>query len=108
MQILFGWVEFLINKMYFGILSSVSFILMIRKDETEVHFFWPIIYIYIYIYIVIHRQAVSLSAQFKEELCIMRAAFENSFTRVLNPNGRAYILSSTDKLFRCVTTLQCG
>ena len=30
-----------------------------------------------------------------EELCIMRAAAENSFTRVLNPHGGAYILSST-------------
>ena len=31
-----------------------------------------------------------------EELCIMRVAAENSFTRVLNPHVGAYILSSTD------------
>ena len=43
-----------------------------------------------------------------EELCIMRAAAVNSFVRVLNPHGRAYISSSTDRLFRCITTLQCG
>ena len=42
-----------------------------------------------------------------EELCIMRAAAENSFARVLNPHGGAYILS-TDRLFRSVRTLQCG
>ena len=35
-----------------------------------------------------------------EELCIMRAAAENSFTRVLNSHGGAYILSSTDRLRR--------
>ena len=38
-----------------------------------------------------------------EELCIMRAEAENSFARVLNPHGGAYILSSTDRLFRCDT-----
>ena len=37
-----------------------------------------------------------------KELCIMRAAAVNSFTRVLNPNGGTYILSSTDRLFCCV------
>ena len=35
-----------------------------------------------------------------EELCIMQAATENSFTSVLNPHSGAYILSSTDRLFR--------
>ena len=43
-----------------------------------------------------------------EELCIMRAAAENSFTIVLNPHGGAYILSSTDRLFPSIRTLQCG
>ena len=43
-----------------------------------------------------------------EELRIMRAAAENSFARVLNPHGGAYILSFTDRLFHCITTLQCG
>ena len=43
-----------------------------------------------------------------EELCIMRAAAENSLARVLNPHGEAYILSSTDRLFRVIITLQCG
>ena len=43
-----------------------------------------------------------------EEVCIMRAAAENSFTIVLNPHGGAYILSSTDRLFRSIRTLQCG
>ena len=43
-----------------------------------------------------------------EELCIIRAAAENSFARVLNYHGGAYILSSKDRLFRCITTLQCG
>ena len=43
-----------------------------------------------------------------EELCIMRAAAENSFTRVLNPHGGAYIVSSTDRLFCSIRTLQCG
>ena len=41
-----------------------------------------------------------------EELCIMRAVAENSFARVLNPHGGAYILSSTDRLFRSIRTLQ--
>ena len=40
-----------------------------------------------------------------EELCIMRASAENSFARVLNPYGGAYILSSTDRRFRCISTL---
>ena len=31
-----------------------------------------------------------------KELCIMRAAAKNSFPRVLNPHGGAYILSPTD------------
>ena len=43
-----------------------------------------------------------------EELCIMRAAAENSFARVLNPHEGAYILSSTDRLFRSIRTLQCS
>ena len=43
-----------------------------------------------------------------EELCIMQAAADNSFARVLNPHGGAYILSSTDRLFRSIRTLQCG
>ena len=43
-----------------------------------------------------------------EELCITRAAAVNSFARVLNPGREAYILSSTDRLFRCITTLQGG
>ena len=43
-----------------------------------------------------------------EELCIMRVAAENSFARALNPHGGAYILSSTDRLFRSIRTLQCG
>ena len=34
-----------------------------------------------------------------EELCIMWAAGVNSSARVLNPHWRAYILSSTDRLF---------
>ena len=38
-----------------------------------------------------------------EELCLMQAAAENSFARFLNPHGGAYILSSTDRLFRCIT-----
>ena len=37
-----------------------------------------------------------------EELCIMRAAAVNSFARLLNPNGGAYILSSTDRMFSFV------
>ena len=51
MQILFGCVDFLFNKMLFALPSLVSFIMMIRKGETKVDFFWPIRYIYIYIYI---------------------------------------------------------
>ena len=43
-----------------------------------------------------------------EEFCIMRAAAANSFARILNPHGGAYILSSTDRLLRCITTLQCS
>ena len=43
-----------------------------------------------------------------EELCIMRVAAVNTFARVLNLRGEAYILSSTDRLFRCITTLHCG
>ena len=43
-----------------------------------------------------------------EELCIMRVAAINSFARVLNSCGGAYILSSIDRLFHCITTLQCG
>ena len=35
----------------------------------------------------------------------MRTVAENSFARVLNPHRGAYILSSTDRLFRCITTL---
>ena len=37
----------------------------------------------------------------------MRAAADNSFARVLNPHGGAYMLSSTDRLFRSIRTLQC-
>ena len=37
-----------------------------------------------------------------EELCIMRAAAENAFTRVLNPHRGAYISSITDRLFRFI------
>ena len=33
-----------------------------------------------------------------KELCIMRVAAINSFARVLNPCGGAYVLSSTDRL----------
>ena len=40
-----------------------------------------------------------------EELCIMRAVAENCFARVLNPHWGAYILSSTDRLFRSIRTL---
>ncbi len=36
------------------------------------------------------------------------AAAENSFARVLNPHGGAYILSFTDRLFRSIRTLLCG
>ena len=43
-----------------------------------------------------------------EELCITLGAADNSFARVLNPHGGAYILSSTDRLFRSIRTLQCG
>ena len=41
-----------------------------------------------------------------EELCIIRAAAVNSFARELNPHRGAYILSSTDRLLRCITTLR--
>ena len=34
MQILFGWVDFLINKVELALLSSVSFLLMICKGDT--------------------------------------------------------------------------
>ena len=73
---------------------------------------------YIYIYIVIHRQTVSLYHNSSvwltrvlnsfEELYIMREVAENSFARVSNPHGGAYILSSTDRLFRWITTLKSG
>ena len=43
-----------------------------------------------------------------KEFCIMRAAAQNSFIKVLNPHGGAYILSSRDRLFRCIKKLQCG
>ena len=43
-----------------------------------------------------------------EELCIMRAAAENSFAQGLNPHGWPYILLSTDRLFPSIRTLQCG
>ena len=43
-----------------------------------------------------------------EELCIMQVVGINSSARVLNHKWGAYILSSTDRLFRCITTLQCG
>ena len=32
----------------------------------------------------------------------MRVAADNSFARVLNPHGGAYILSSSDRLFRSI------
>ena len=38
-----------------------------------------------------------------EELCIMRAVAENFFT-----HWGVYILSSIDRLFRSIRTLQCG
>ena len=38
-----------------------------------------------------------------EELCIIQAVAINSFTRVLNPHGGEYILSSTNRPFRCIT-----
>ena len=34
-----------------------------------------------------------------EELCLMPAAVENSFARVLNPHGGAYILFRSDMLY---------
>ena len=40
-----------------------------------------------------------------QELCNTLAAADNSFTRVLNPHGGAYVLSSTDRLFRFIRTL---
>ena len=43
-----------------------------------------------------------------KELWIMKVAAVNSFARVLNHHGGAYILSSTDRLFHFITTLQCG
>ena len=43
-----------------------------------------------------------------KELCIMHAPAENYFTRVLNPHGGVYILSSTHRLFHSIRTLQCG
>ena len=36
------------------------------------------------------------------------AVAENTFARVLKPHRGAYILLSTDKLFRCIITFQCG
>ena len=42
------------------------------------------------------------------KFCITLGAADNSFARVLNPHGGAYILSSTDRLFRSIRTLQCG
>ena len=43
-----------------------------------------------------------------EELCITRVAAVDSFARVLNPREGSIHLSSTDRLFHCITTLQCG
>ena len=43
-----------------------------------------------------------------EELCIMQAAAKNSFTIMFNPHGGAYILSSIDRRFHFITTLQFG
>ena len=38
----------------------------------------------------------------------MRAAADNSFARLLNPHEGAYTLSSTERLFRSITIVQCG
>ena len=53
--------------------------------------------------VCLHIYTLSATRVFNsfKELCIMRAAAENSFTRVLNLHGGAYILSSTDRYISC-------
>ena len=59
---------------------------------------------FVYIYILPDTRVLNSF----EELCIMQAAAIYSFARVLNPHRGAYILSSTQRLFCCITTLLCG
>ena len=56
--------------------------------------------------VCLHFYTLSATRVLKE-LCIMRVVAENSFTRVLNPGGQAFILSSSDWLFHSIRTLQC-
>ena len=43
-----------------------------------------------------------------DELCVKPVVTVNSFAKVFKLQRGAYILSSTDRLFHCVTTPQCG
>ena len=80
-------------------------LIIILLSQQANHISSGIIRHYVIAFVCLHFCLTRVLNSFKE-LCIMQVATINSFIRVLNPCGGAYILSSTDRLFRCITTLQ--